>query len=425
MFSRPSLLRCLALWLTGSTLVQSAPAPHTGGPALNGIGVPIHNPEAKNIVANRYIVVYNDDCSDEMVEEHQLHMSVALKKRNLNKRALDGRMMSTSIAPFAMQGWRGTCLDADDEMMLDIASMKGVKYIEADTVVKIDALVSQPAAPDALSRISHANPGGSGYVFDNSAGAGITVYVVDTGILTSHQEYAGRASWGANFVNDIDEDENGHGTHVAGSVGGATFGVAKQAQLVAVKTLDAEGAGTNSGVLAGLNFVETDVTARGLGGKAIMNMSIGGSKSAALNAAVEALTRAGVTVVVAAGNEGQDSANVSPASSPSAITVGAIDETDTIAEFSNFGPYVDIFAPGVQVQSAGIRGDSSTQVLSGTSMACPHIAGLAAYLMNLENLEAPEDVKARIKQLAASTGAAVKGANQETTTLIAYNGDGF
>ncbi len=183
-------------------------------------------------------------------------------------------------------------------------------------------------------------------------------------------------------------DENGHGSHVAGTVGGATFGVAKQVELVAVKTLDADGAGTNSGVISGLNFgrpfpsfylsllriliymfvVTTNATARGLAGKAVMNMSIGGSKSAALNSAVAALTRAGVTVVVAAGNENQDAANVSPASAASAITVGAIDANDAKASFSNFGASVDIFAPGVKVQSVGITSNTASAVLSGTSM---------------------------------------------------------
>lgn len=255
-------------------------------------------------------------------------------------------------------------------------------------------MVSQPAAPAGLRRISHAAAGETGYIFDSTAGAGITAYIVDTGILTTHEEFGGRAIWGANFVNNVNTDENGHGSHVAGTVGGATFGVAKQVELVAVKTLDADGAGTNSGVISGLNFgkyspsfpphqkskqsntkankspilVATNATARGLAGKAVMNMSIGGSKSAALNSAVAALTRAGVTVVVAAGNENQDAANVSPASAPSAITVGAIDANDAKASFSNFGPDVDVFAPGVKVQSVGITSNTASAVLSGTSM---------------------------------------------------------
>ncbi|PBP28721.1 subtilase [Diplocarpon rosae] len=429
MFSRFAL----PLLVTFCVLIQATPAPHDGGRgdragvgrALQGIGVPVSNVDATDIIANRYIVVYNENCTDERVEYHQSMIATALRKRNIGKRALDGRMMSQHISPFAIQGWRGTVLDADDAMMLSIADMSDVAYIEADTKIQVNTLVSQPAAPPGLERLSHATPGGAGYVFDNSSGQGITAYIVDTGILVSHQEYGGRAVWGANFVNSVDTDENGHGSHVAGTVGGATFGVAKQVRLVAVKTLDASGAGTNSGVISALNFVETNATALGLAGKAIMNMSIGGSKSAALNAAVAGLTRAGVTVIVAAGNEGQDANNVSPASAPSAITVGAVDVEDAIASFSNFGTSVDIFATGVQVQSVGIKSDTATAVLSGTSMASPHVAGLAAYLMAYENITAPADVLARMQQLAKSTGAGVTGANSQTTTLIAYNGDGY
>ncbi|CAL3964603.1 hypothetical protein PZA11_002418 [Diplocarpon coronariae] len=435
MFSRFSLPLVITSLFA---LILATPTPHgeVGGSrgglrkALQGIGVPVNNVDATDIVANRYIVVYNDNCTDERVEYHQSMIATALKKRNIGKRALDGRMMSQHISPFAIQGWRGTILDADDAMMLSIADMSDVAYIEADTQVKVNTLVSQPAATPGLRRLSHAGAdgpaaAGQGYIFDNSSGLGITAYIVDTGIRISHEEYGGRAIWGANFVNSIDTDENGHGSHVAGTVGGATYGVAKQVQLVAVKSLDANGAGTNSGVISALNFVETNATARGLAGKAVMNMSIGGSKSAALNAAVAGLTRAGVTVVVAAGNEGQDANNVSPASAPSAITVGAVDANDAIASFSNFGTSVDIFATGVKVQSVGIKSDTASTVLSGTSMASPHVAGLAAYLMAFENITNPADVLARMQQLAQSTGAAVVGANSQTTTLIAYNGDGF
>ncbi|PVH76938.1 putative subtilisin-like protease [Cadophora sp. DSE1049] len=415
----------LALFITlFVTLAQSTPTPR-GGSRLKGLGVPINNADASNIIANRYIVVYNNTASDDEIETCRSTIATAMKKRSIHARGLDGRTLSSHIEGFSMQGWRGSILEAEDSMMLEIADMTHVSYIEADTKVKINALVSQPAAPAGLRRISHAAAGESGYIFDSTAGAGITAYIVDTGILTTHEEYGGRAIWGANFVNNVNTDENGHGSHVAGTVGGATFGVAKQVELVAVKTLDADGAGTNSGVISGLQFVAQNATARGLAGKAVMNMSIGGSKSAALNSAVAALTRAGVTVVVAAGNENQDAANVSPASAPSAITVGAIDANDAKASFSNFGANVDIFAPGVKVQSVGITSNTASAVLSGTSMASPHVAGLAAYLMALENITAPADVVARMKALAQSTGADVTGANGQTTKLIAYNGNGF
>ncbi|KAH7360896.1 putative subtilisin-like protease [Rhexocercosporidium sp. MPI-PUGE-AT-0058] len=414
----------LALFITLFTFAQASPTPR-GGSRVKGLGVPINNADALDILPNRYIVVYNNSASDQEVDDCRAMIATAMKKRSIHARGLDGRTLSNHIEPFSMQGWRGSILEAEDAMMMEIADMTHVSYIEADTKVKINALVSQPAAPAGLRRISHAAAGETGYIFDSTAGAGITAYIVDTGILTTHEEYGGRAIWGANFVNNVNTDENGHGSHVAGTVGGATFGVAKQVELVAVKTLDADGAGTNSGVISGLNFVATNATARGLAGKAVMNMSIGGSKSAALNSAVAALTRAGVTVVVAAGNENQDAANVSPASAPSAITVGAIDANDAKASFSNFGADVDIFAPGVKVQSVGITSNTASAVLSGTSMASPHVAGLAAYLMSLEKITDPAAVVARMKALAQSTGASVTGANSQTTKLIANNGNGF
>lgn len=395
---------------------------------VNGLGVPVSNAQASNIISNRYIVVYNNNATDEMVEMHQASVMTALRKRNINTRGLDGRTLSPVMEAFSMSGWRGMSLEAEDKMMIEIAACTDVAYVEADTIVKVNALVQQSTAPAGLKRISHAAAGtGTAYVFDNSSSADIIAYVVDTGIRTTHSEFAGRATFGANFVNTNNTDENGHGSHVAGTIGGNTFGVAKSVSLVAVKVLDATGAGTNSGVINGLNFVSTNATARKLSGKAVMNISIGGSKSAALNSAIAALTKAGVTVVVAAGNENQDAGNTSPASAPSAITVGAIDSsTDARASFSNFGTSLDIFAPGVKVQSVGITSDTASAVLSGTSMASPHVAGLAAYLMGLDStLNTPALVTAKITSLAASTGAVAGNAGTGSPTLIAYNGDGF
>lgn len=267
------------------------------------LGLPISNPDALDIIPNRYIVVYNDTFDDDAVTSNIASFSAAVKKRNIGKRGLVGNMLSTEVHSLKMNKWRAMVLDADDLMINDIFNSDEVEYVEADTKVSSSVTIAQTNAPDGLIRLSHAAVGGDSYRFDPSAGAGITAYVVDTGILTTHIEFEGRATFGANFVNTVDTDENGHGSHVAGTIGGATVGVAKSVNLVAVKVLDANGSGSNSGVLNGMQFVIDDVQAKGITGKAVMNMSLGGSFSAAINRAIQALQNAGVVSVVAAGNE--------------------------------------------------------------------------------------------------------------------------
>ncbi|KAL2018731.1 hypothetical protein VTK56DRAFT_437 [Thermocarpiscus australiensis] len=388
------------------------------------LGVPISNPDVVNAIPHKYIVVYNNSFADEEIDAHQTSILKTISKRNIGKRSpLTGKLLSTAVNTFKVNGWRAMALEADDLMINQIFADEKVSYIEQDAYVNVNVKQIQAQAPNGLARLSHAKAGSMGYIFDSSAGQGITAYVVDTGIRVTHSEFEGRATFGANFVNTVDTDENGHGSHVAGTIGGKTFGVAKKVNLVAVKVLDAQGSGSNSGVLAGMQFVADNATASGLAGKAVMNMSLGGSRSQALNAAINKIEAAGVVPVVAAGNENQDTANTSPGSAEAAVTVGAIDQrTDERASFSNFGALVDVFAPGVQVLSVGIQSDDDTQVLSGTSMASPHVAGLAAYLMALEGISGVQAVSDRIKALAQATGAAVLNNVAGTTSLIANNG---
>jgi subtilisin family serine protease len=401
----------------GSTDVVTAPVPGK---------MVISNFNAKNIIPNRFIVVYNNTFDDETISKSQALFTAAVKKRNLGKRSFTGHLLSTEVKSYALNTWRAMCLDADDDMIAEISSSPEVAYVEADTIVRLSQgqALAQTNAPAGLERLSHAAAGESNYIFDVSSGEGITAYVVDTGVKTTHVEFEGRATFGANFVNNVDDDENGHGSHVAGTIGGATFGVAKKVSIVGVKVLDKDGAGANSGVLDGMQFVINDVKEKNLKGKAVMNMSLGGSVSQAINRAVEAMFNAGIVPVVAAGNEAQDTANTSPGSAPNAITVGAIDaKDDSRASFSNFGPTVDIYAPGVNVLSVGITSDTATDTLSGTSMASPHVAGLAAYLMALQGLDTPEQVISTIKNLATASGAKVQANAPGTTDLIANNGN--
>lgn len=225
-------------------------------------------------------------------------------------------------------------------------------------------MTSQTAASWGLGRISHNARVLTPYVYDTSAGSGVCAYVIDTGILTTHSQFGGRATFLANYADSSNTDGNGHGTHVAGTIGGSTYGVSKQVTLYAVKVLDASGSGTNSGVISGINYVATDAPKRSC--SSVANMSLGGSKSTAVNSAAAALVRAGVFLAVAAGNSGANAANYSPASETTACTVGATTSSDALASYSNYGSVVDILAPGSSIVSSYIGSTSATVGLEST-----------------------------------------------------------
>ncbi|HEY7770899.1 S8 family peptidase [Longimicrobium sp.] len=255
---------------------------------------------------------------------------------------------------------------------------EGVSYIEQDQITT--ATATQSGATWGLDRIDQRDlPLNSTYNY-TPTGAGVNAYIIDTGILTTHNEFGGRAVSGYTAISDGrgTTDCNGHGTHVAGTVGGTTYGVAKGVKLYAVRVLDCAGSGSNSGVIAGMDWVASNHVK-----PAVANMSLGGGASTATDDAVNRMHNAGVTVVVAAGNENQNACNVSPARAANAITVGATTNTDARASFSNFGSCVDIFAPGNNITSSWYTSTTATNTISGTSMASPHTAGVAAlYLQN-------------------------------------------
>ena len=277
-----------------------------------------------------------------------------------------------------------------------LAADPAVEYVQQDAVVSLDATQLNPPSW-GLDRIDqHYLPYDNSYTFPDSAGAGVRAYVIDTGVDLDHPEFVGRISSGIDTVDGdmVAEDCNGHGTHVAGTVGGTQFGVAKKAHIVAVRVLDCNGSGTLAGIIKGVDWVTNDAASALR--PAVANMSLGGGYSLPLNQAVETSIDRNITYAVAAGNDyGYDACNVSPASAPSAITVGATDINDNRAGFSNIGPCVDIFAPGVNIASAWLNGGSNT--ISGTSMASPHVAGAAA-------LQLGENPGATPAQVAAALG---------------------
>jgi len=271
-----------------------------------------------------------------------------------------------------------------------------VKYISADQTVSINYKVDKPISPLAvtqtgatwgLTRVSKRDlPLPSTYTYNSSAGAGVSVFVIDTGILTTHTDFGGRATWAYSAISgEQNTDLNGHGTHCSGTIAGNTYGVAKRANLFAVKVLSGSGSGTNAGVIAGVNYVANNAKL-----PAVASMSLGGGAATALDDAVTAAIAKGIPFAIAAGNDNANACNYSPARVSTAVTVGATTNTDARASYSNYGTCVNIFAPGSSITSDWIGSNTATNTISGTSMATPHVAGvLAVYLSGLSNVPTP------------------------------------
>ncbi len=287
-------------------------------------------------------------------------------------------------------GLKGFALDASDGDAQALARDSRVKFVEEDSTV------SAAATPWGLDRIDQRFlPLNDTYV-SKGTGAGVTAYVVDTGILAEHSDFGGRVAAGFDAVGDGGgtADCNGHGTHVAGVIGGASHGVASSVTLVPVRVLDCTGSGSLSAILAGLDWVLQDHAQSGR--PAVVNMSINGNASSALDAEVNSLLAAGLTTVVAAGNNNADACTTSPARVPGALTVGATDELDSRAPWSNYGACVDLFAPGSNIVSDWYTSPTATAVSSGTSESAPFVSGAAALVLEQYPTASPSVVSQTI-----------------------------
>ncbi|PYH45950.1 S8 family peptidase [Aspergillus saccharolyticus JOP 1030-1] len=371
-------------------------------------------------IPGKYIVTFKLGTDDATINEHTAWAT------NLHKRHLEGRSLTEHDLPVGIERYYKINKFAayagsfDDATIAAIRQHVDVANVEEDQVWYLDGLITEHNAPWGLGSISHRGQTSTDYVYDDSAGLGTYAYIVDTGILTTHSEFGGRVLLAYNAAGGEHIDGVGHGTHVAGILGGQTYGVAKRSSLVSVKVFVGESSST-SVILDGFNWAANDIVTKNRTNKAVINMSLGGSFSSTFNDAVESAFDEGVLCVVAAGNENRDAARTSPASAPDAVTVAAINRHNSRSSFSNYGSVVDIFAPGEDILSSWIGSDTTTRTISGTSMATPHVAGLALYLMALESLSTPAAVTARLKTLATRN---VVTNTAGSPNLLAYNGNG-
>jgi subtilisin family serine protease len=293
-----------------------------------------------------------------------------------------------------------------------LARHPGVRRVEADGIAEI--VGTQPGATWGLDRLDQVSlPLSSTYTY-NYTGAGVTAYIIDTGLRIDHTQFGNRASIGFDGIGDGQNgnDCHGHGTHVGGTVGGTVHGVAKNVQLIAVRVLGCGGSGSWSGIIAGLDWI---VSHHG-SGPAVGNMSLGGGLSSSVNDAVRRAINDGVVMALAAGNSNADACLYSPAATQEAITVGASDAADNRASFSNWGTCVDWFAPGVSITSAYYSSTTATAVMSGTSMASPHVAGAAALYLEANPTASPENVRDGLYSL--TTKGKIAGANSANNHLL-------
>ena len=343
------------------------------GLSAQTVGAQAAQPYGQSLpIPGQYIVVFKKEVTNPRTEADEAVRKVGGKRNHTFSRALKG--FSATLSAEAVEKLRGD---------------PKVDYIEQDRTISLTTV--QGSATWGLDRIDQADRPLDGEYHYNYTGAGVYAFIIDTGIRTDHPEFAGRLAAGFTAISDGNgtNDCYGHGTHVAGTVGGTTWGVAKGVTLVPVRVLGCTGSGSMSGVIAGVDWVVSS----GLR-PAVANMSLGGALSGSittdpLNVAVRNAVAEGVTVVVAAGNESKDACTKSPASEPSAVTVGATDRNDVRAAFSNFGKCVDIFAPGVGITSSWHTNVSPTHTISGTSMATPHVTGVAALVLQANPAASP------------------------------------
>jgi subtilisin family serine protease len=371
---------CVALLACSLTLLPPATT-HGQRPALDA-GAPTRQAKFlrkdKGAIPNQYIVVFEDWAAG---ERGKFSAAAALADSvTANYGGKVERVYQHALNGFAAR--------MTEEEALTLSQDPRVRFVEEDGEMHADA--TQTGATWGLDRIDQRDRPLNGTYVYNFTGSGVRAYIIDTGIRTTHTQFGGRASVSADFVGDgrNGQDCNGHGTHVAGTVGGSTYGVAKSVLLRAVRVLNCSGSGSTSGVIAGVDWVTNNHI-----NPAVANMSLGGGASSALDTAVNNSINSGVTYAIAAGNSNANACNFSPARVAAAITVGSTTSSDARSSFSNFGTCVDIFAPGSSITSAWATSDTATNTISGTSMASPHVCGVSALYLQAHPGSSPATIR--------------------------------
>ncbi|VDC05092.1 unnamed protein product [Peniophora sp. CBMAI 1063] len=397
-YSTPLLALALAASAAATPLSTHAnPAARSSYPfALAPLHVAEHE-APHGLVNNSYIIMFKKDVPLAAFDNHFNFLQSAHEEDPL----LGDDSGLRHVWNSNLRGYAGKF---SDSVLQRIRSMPEVDFVERDQIVRTQDMETQDvqkSAPWGLARVSH-RPKLSfstftKYEYEPLGGEGVDVYVIDTGINIHHDEFEGRASWGKTVPrNDQDIDNNGHGTHCAGTIASKRYGVAKKANVIAVKVLGSNGSGTMADVISGVDFAASEAQKKDAAARAefkatgktkhkgsVANMSLGGGKSPALDIAVNGAVDDGLHFAVAAGNDNRDACNYSPAAAEKAVTVGASTLGDERAYFSNFGPCVDVFAPGLNILSTWIGSNTAVNTISGTSMASPHTAGMLAYLLSI------------------------------------------
>ncbi|MER7996554.1 S8 family peptidase [Micromonospora chalcea] len=402
-----SLPRCRALRALAVTAAAAAFAAAASTPALAAPTGEIRYAGAADAVSGSYVVVLKGDA---VGTANTLAARTAVPDRAAGLAKRYGGNVGT-VWSSALTGYSAKMTAAQARRL---AADPAVAYVEQDRVMTTQG--TQTGATWGLDRIDQRNlPLNSTFTYPNTA-SNVRAYIIDTGIRTTHSDFGGRATWGTNTVDTNNTDCNGHGTHVAGTVGGTTYGVAKGVRLVAVKVLNCSGSGTTAGVISGVNWVTSNAVK-----PAVANMSLGGGASTTLDNAVANSINSGITYALAAGNSSANACNSSPARVAAAITVGATTSTDARASYSNYGSCVDIFAPGSSITSAWRTSDTATNSISGTSMASPHVAGAAALVLSANTSYTPAQVASYLTSNATTGKVTSPGSGSPNRLLFVVN----